>query len=87
MRETSEMALGDYERRRENELQEVCLCRGLLPPLMAISLCSCEAAGEARQSAPLTPSSPTVAAGEKCVNRYGPIIIVTHLAFLWSAGA
>ena len=71
VRETSEMALGDYERRRENELQEVRLHRvwpglgrGLLPPLMAISLCSCEAAGEARQCAPLTPSSPTNAAGE-----------------------
>ena len=41
VRETSEMALGDYERRRENELQEVRLRRvwpglgrGLLPPLM-----------------------------------------------------
>ena len=65
MRETSEMALGDYERRRENELQEVRLCWGqTLPPPTVISLCSCEAAGEARQCAPLTPSSPTNAAGE-----------------------
>ena len=28
VRETSEMALGDYERRRENELQEVRLRHG-----------------------------------------------------------